>query len=79
MIIWILNSDSGVKLLYKSFLKTDADEDIVSGFLTSPKLQERMSSGEASLMLAISLASSLFMPSISVALRVSTMILPIKN
>ena len=35
MIIWILNSDSGVKLLYKSFLKTDADEDIVSGFLTA--------------------------------------------
>ncbi|MFX1356112.1 MAG: hypothetical protein ACFFA8_02415 [Promethearchaeota archaeon] len=35
MIIWILNSESGVKLLYKSFLKTDADEDIVSGFLTA--------------------------------------------
>jgi len=35
MILWILNSDSGVKLLYKSFLKTDADEDIVSGFLTA--------------------------------------------
>ena len=35
MIIWILDSDSGVKLLYKSFLKTDADEDIVSGFLTA--------------------------------------------
>lgn len=35
MIIWILESDSGVKLLYKSFLKTDADEDIVSGFLTA--------------------------------------------
>ena len=35
MIIWILNSDSGIKLLYKSFLKTDADEDIVSGFLTA--------------------------------------------
>ena len=33
MIIWILNSESGIKLLYKSFLKTDADEDIVSGFL----------------------------------------------
>lgn len=35
MIIWILESDSGSKLLYKSFLKTDADEDIVSGFLTA--------------------------------------------
>ena len=35
MIIWILENDSGVKLLYKSFLKTDADEDIVSGFLTA--------------------------------------------
>ncbi|MFX0030230.1 MAG: hypothetical protein ACFE8B_13545 [Candidatus Hermodarchaeota archaeon] len=35
MIIWIVESDSGVKLLYKSFLKTDADEDIVSGFLTA--------------------------------------------
>jgi len=35
MILWILNSESGVKLLYKSFLKTDADEDIVSGFLTA--------------------------------------------
>ncbi|MFW9865458.1 MAG: hypothetical protein ACFFEN_05100 [Candidatus Thorarchaeota archaeon] len=35
MIIWILESDSGVKLLYKSFMKTDADEDIVSGFLTT--------------------------------------------
>lgn len=35
MIIWILESDSGVKLLYKSFLKTKADEDIVSGFLTA--------------------------------------------
>jgi len=35
MILWILNSDSGIKLLYKSFLKTDADEDIVSGFLTA--------------------------------------------
>ncbi|MHA2392129.1 MAG: hypothetical protein ACXAEX_09160 [Promethearchaeota archaeon] len=30
-----MESDSGVKLLYKSFLKTDADEDIVSGFLTA--------------------------------------------
>ncbi|MFX1316169.1 MAG: hypothetical protein ACFE9T_09920 [Promethearchaeota archaeon] len=35
MIIWILDSESGTKLLYKSFLKTDADEDIVSGFLTA--------------------------------------------
>jgi hypothetical protein len=35
MIIWIVESESGVKLLYKSFLKTDADEDIVSGFLTA--------------------------------------------
>lgn len=35
MNIWILDSDSGVKLLYKSFLKTDADEDIVSGLLTA--------------------------------------------
>lgn len=35
MIIWVLESDSGIKLLYKSFLKTDADEDIVSGFLTA--------------------------------------------
>ncbi|MFX1391917.1 MAG: hypothetical protein ACFE9Z_17770 [Promethearchaeota archaeon] len=35
MIIWILDADSGVKLLYRSFLKTDADEDIVSGFLTA--------------------------------------------
>jgi len=35
MIIWILDSESGIKLLYKSFLKTDADEDIVSGFLTA--------------------------------------------
>ncbi|MFX1390501.1 MAG: hypothetical protein ACFE9Z_10590 [Promethearchaeota archaeon] len=30
-----MDADSGVKLLYKSFLKTDADEDIVSGFLTA--------------------------------------------
>ncbi|MFX0106154.1 MAG: hypothetical protein ACFE75_11770, partial [Candidatus Hodarchaeota archaeon] len=35
MIIWILDAESGTKLLYKSFLKTDADEDIVSGFLTA--------------------------------------------
>jgi len=30
-----MEAESGVKLLYKSFLKTDADEDIVSGFLTA--------------------------------------------
>ncbi|TFG04059.1 MAG: hypothetical protein EU539_11655 [Promethearchaeota archaeon] len=35
MIIWILESESGVKLIYKSFLKVDTDEDIVSGFLTA--------------------------------------------
>lgn len=35
MNIWVLQSDSGTKLLYKSFLKTDADENIVSGFLTA--------------------------------------------
>jgi hypothetical protein len=35
MIIWILDSESGTKLLYKSFLKISADEDIVSGFLTA--------------------------------------------
>ena len=35
MIIWILDSDSGIKLLYKSFLKTDTDEDIISGFLSA--------------------------------------------
>ena len=35
MIIWVLDSESGIKLLYKSFFKTDADEDIVSGFLTA--------------------------------------------
>ncbi|MFX0156356.1 MAG: hypothetical protein ACFE9Q_17680 [Candidatus Hodarchaeota archaeon] len=35
MLVWILDAESGVKLLYKSFLKTDADEDIVSGFLTA--------------------------------------------
>ena len=35
MIIWVLDSESGNKLLYKSFLKTKADEDIVSGFLTA--------------------------------------------
>ncbi len=35
MIIWIMEAESGIKLLYKSFLKTDADEDIVSGFLTA--------------------------------------------
>ena len=35
MIVWIIESESGIKLLYKSFLKTDIDEDIVSGFLTA--------------------------------------------
>ena len=35
MIIWVLDSESGTKLLYRSFLKTDADEDIMSGFLTA--------------------------------------------
>ena len=35
MNIWVLESDSGTKILYKSFLKTDADENIVSGFLTA--------------------------------------------
>ncbi len=35
MIIWILNGESGIKILYKSFLKTDVDEDIASGFLTA--------------------------------------------
>ena len=35
MNIWVLESDSGTKVLYKSFLKTDADENIVSGFLTA--------------------------------------------
>jgi len=35
MIVWVLDSESGTKLLYKSFLKTDADEDIMSGFLTA--------------------------------------------
>lgn len=35
MNIWVLDSESGTKLLYKSFLKTDADEDIVSGFLSA--------------------------------------------
>jgi hypothetical protein len=35
MIIWILDSESGVKLLYKSFLKIKTDQDIVSGFLTA--------------------------------------------
>ncbi|MFW9820460.1 MAG: hypothetical protein ACFFE5_12685 [Candidatus Thorarchaeota archaeon] len=35
MNIWVLDSESGTKLLYKSFLKTSADEDIVSGFLTA--------------------------------------------
>ncbi|MFX0073344.1 MAG: hypothetical protein ACFFAO_19880 [Candidatus Hermodarchaeota archaeon] len=38
MIIWIIESESGTKLLFKSYLKahTDAtDDDIVSGFLTA--------------------------------------------
>lgn len=35
MIVWIIESESGIKLLYKSFLKTNVDEDIVSGFLTA--------------------------------------------
>ena len=35
MIIWILEAESGIKLLFKSFLKTKVDEDIVSGFLTA--------------------------------------------
>lgn len=35
MIVWVIDSESGTKLLYRSFLKTDADEDIVSGFLTA--------------------------------------------
>ncbi|TXT60752.1 MAG: hypothetical protein BAJALOKI2v1_80044 [Promethearchaeota archaeon] len=35
MIIWILESESGIKLVYKSFMKTDIDEDLVSGFLTA--------------------------------------------
>ena len=35
MIIWVLDSESGIKLLFKSFLKTNVDEDIVSGFLTA--------------------------------------------
>jgi hypothetical protein len=30
-----MDSNSGVKLLFKSFLKTNLDEDIVSGFLTA--------------------------------------------
>ena len=35
MIIWILDAESGIKLLYKSFMKIESDEDIVSGFLTA--------------------------------------------
>jgi hypothetical protein len=37
LIVWVLESDSGIKLLYKSFSKiaTTTDEDIVSGFLTA--------------------------------------------
>jgi hypothetical protein len=48
---------------------------MVSGFFTSPKLHDRMFSGEASLMLATSLIASVSTPSISAALRVSTGIL----
>ncbi|HEY0090725.1 MAG TPA: hypothetical protein VGB37_17880 [Candidatus Lokiarchaeia archaeon] len=35
MNIWIMDSKSGIKLLYKSFLKTDIDEDLVSGLLSA--------------------------------------------
>ncbi|MFX1446485.1 MAG: hypothetical protein ACFFHV_24090 [Promethearchaeota archaeon] len=35
MNIWILDSISGIKLLYKSFLKTDIDEFLVSGLLSA--------------------------------------------
>ncbi|MFX1393901.1 MAG: hypothetical protein ACFFAH_10035 [Promethearchaeota archaeon] len=35
MNIWILDSVSGIKLLYKSFLKTDIDEFLVSGLLSA--------------------------------------------
>ena len=35
MIIWILDAESGIKLLFKSFMKIESDEDIVSGFLTA--------------------------------------------
>lgn len=35
MIIWIIDAESGVKLLYKTFLKINTDEDIISGLLTA--------------------------------------------
>ncbi len=35
MIIWIIDSFSGVKLLYKSFLMINTDEDLISGLLTA--------------------------------------------
>ena len=35
MNIWILDSESGIKLLYKSFLKTNIDEFLVSGLLSA--------------------------------------------
>ena len=35
MNIWVLDSTSGIKLLYKSFLKTDIDELLVSGLLSA--------------------------------------------
>ena len=35
MIVWVIDSESGVKLLYKSFMKLSTDEDIISGFLTA--------------------------------------------
>jgi hypothetical protein len=35
MNIWILDSQSGIKLIYKSFLKTNIDEFLVSGLLSA--------------------------------------------
>ena len=35
MNLWVIDSDSGVNLLYKSFMVAVTDEDIVSGFLTA--------------------------------------------
>ncbi|MBD3197696.1 MAG: hypothetical protein GF317_21770 [Candidatus Lokiarchaeota archaeon] len=35
MIIWVLDSESGLKLFYKSFIKVNSDEDIASGFLAA--------------------------------------------
>ena len=35
MNLWVIDSDSGINLLYKSFMVAVADEDIVSGFLTA--------------------------------------------